>query len=117
MVGPGPVAVSGLPVAKVARFYKIPVEEILIIHDELELSPGEFRLKAGGGHGGHNGLRDLVKHLGSNGFNRLRIGIGHPGSPRNVADYVLKKPSLAEAKLIEEAMDAALDELPAVVDG
>ena len=109
--------VSGLPVAKVARFYKISVDQILVVHDELELPPGEVRFKAGGGHGGHNGLRDLVKHLGNNGFNRLRIGIGHPGASRDVADYVLKKPSVAEAKLIEEAMYTALNELSTVVDG
>jgi PTH1 family peptidyl-tRNA hydrolase len=109
--------VSGLPVARVARFYKISVDQILVAHDELELPPGEVRFKAGGGHGGHNGLRDLVKHLGNNGFSRLRIGIGHPGASRDVADYVLKKPSVAEAKLIEEAMYTALNELSAAVDG
>ena len=115
---PGPyMNVSGLPVAKVARFYKIPVDEILVVHDELGLPPGEARLKTGGGHGGHNGLRDLIKHLGSNAFSRLRIGIGHPGESRDVADYVLKNPSAIEAKLIEDAMYRALNDLPSAVAG
>lgn len=109
--------VSGLPVAKVARFYKIPVEDILVAHDELELAPGDVRLKTGGGHGGHNGLRDLIKHLGGNAFSRLRIGIGHPGESRDVADYVLKNPSAIEAKLIEDAMYRALNDLPPTVAG
>lgn len=107
--------VSGLPVAKVARFYRIPVDQIMIVHDELELEPGEFQLKSGGGHAGHNGLRDLIKHLGSNEFARLRIGIGHPGTA-DVANYVLNKPTASEADLIEQAMDAALRNLPAIVD-
>jgi len=109
--------VSGLPVARVARFYKIPVEEILVAHDELELPPGEVRFKAGGGHAGHNGLRDLIKHLGGSEFSRLRIGIGHPGTGKGVADYVLKKPSATEAGLIEQAIDAALRDLPRAVAG
>ena len=109
--------ISGLPVAKVARFYKIPVDQILVAHDELELPPGEFRLKAGGGHAGHNGLRDLIRHLGSNEFGRLRIGIGHPGNAADVADYVLRKAPAAEAGLIEQAIDAALRNLPTIVDG
>jgi len=109
--------VSGLPVVKVARFYKISVDEILVVHDELELPPGEVRLKTGGGHGGHNGLRDLIKHLGSNAFRRLRLGIGHPGEGRDVASYVLKNPSAIEANLIEDAMCRALNDLPAAVAG
>lgn len=109
--------VSGLPVAKVARFYKIPVDEILVVHDELELPPGEVRCKSGGGHGGHNGLRDLVKHLGGNGFGRLRIGIGRPAQARDVSNYVLKKATSTEAMLIDAAVDKTLNDLPAIVAG
>ena len=108
---------SGPPVAKVARFYKIPVDGILVVHDELELPPGEVRYKSGGGHGGHNGLRDLVKHLGSNGFGRLRIGIGRPAHARDVSGFVLQKATSSEARLIDAAMDEALNDLPAIVAG
>ena len=83
---------SGQSVAALSRFYQIPCERILIVHDELDLPPGIARFKKAGGHGGHNGLRDTIKCLGNNSdFARLRIGIGHPGNARQVADYVLKK--------------------------
>ncbi|MEJ2509233.1 MAG: aminoacyl-tRNA hydrolase [Gammaproteobacteria bacterium] len=108
---------SGQAVAALARFYKIPAENILVAHDELDLDPGVVRLKQGGGHGGHNGLRDMVDHLGGNGFLRLRIGIGHPGTAREVVDYVLTRPSVADREAIEGAIDAARAALPLVLAG
>ena len=82
---------SGQSVGAIANFYKIAPESILVVHDELDLAPGTARLKLGGGHGGHNGLRDIISALGNqNTFTRLRIGIGHPGNAKMVADYVLK---------------------------
>lgn len=108
---------SGQSVAALAHFYKIPAENILIAHDELDLDPGVVRLKQGGGHGGHNGLRDIVSHLGGNGFLRLRIGIGHPGSAREVVDYVLARPSNADRESIEDGIEAARAVLPQVLAG
>lgn len=81
---------SGKAVLALTQFYKIPPEAVLVVHDELDLAPGIARLKQGGGHGGHNGLRDIIAVLGNN-FARLRIGIGHPGDAKRVADYVLKR--------------------------
>lgn len=107
---------SGIAVAALAGFYKIPVENILVVHDELDLLPGVARLKQGGGHGGHNGLRDIIAQLGAN-FMRLRIGIGHPGDRNAVVDYVLQRPSLADRQQIEAAMDAALKVMPDAVNG
>jgi PTH1 family peptidyl-tRNA hydrolase len=99
---------SGKAVAAISRFFKIAPEDILVCHDELDFPPGEIRLKAGGGHGGHNGLRDIISALGNNrNFVRLRIGIGHPGKTHEVADYVLKRPSKTEANLIEQAIEKA----------
>ena len=87
---------SGKSVNGLAKFYQIAPENILVVHDELDLSPGVSRFKKGGGHGGHNGLRDTIKCLGNNkDFARLRIGIGHPGNAKQVADYVLKKAIVA----------------------
>ncbi|WP_207891968.1 aminoacyl-tRNA hydrolase [Thiogranum longum] len=108
---------SGQAVGALMRFFKIPVEQILVVHDELDLEPGTVRLKKGGGHGGHNGLRDLISHLGSKDFYRLRIGIGHPGHRDQVVDYVLKKPSVSDRRLIEDAICDALDVMPGVVEG
>jgi len=99
------------------RFFKIPVEQILVVHDELDLPPGTIRLKKGGGHGGHNGLRDLISHLGSKDFHRLRVGIGHPGHRDQVVGYVLKKPSGEDRRLIEDAIYDALDVMPDVIAG
>lgn len=107
---------SGQSVAALARYFRIPVESILVVHDEIDLPPGTARLKRGGGHGGHNGLRDIVSALGG-GFARLRLGVGHPGSSDEVVDYVLRTPSAAERALIEEAMDAAAAVLPQVLAG
>lgn len=108
---------SGRAVAKVVRFYKIPVDRLLIAHDELDLPPGTVRLKRGGGHGGHNGLRDIFPQLGSKDFLRLRIGIGHPGDADQVANYVLRKPSRQDAELIQAALDTACRELPKIIHG
>jgi PTH1 family peptidyl-tRNA hydrolase len=99
---------SGHAVAMMARYWKIPPEEILVAHDELDFPPGTIKAKQGGGHGGHNGLRDIVAQLGSNNFFRLRIGIGHPGDRSKVTDYVLGPPGKAELEAIAAAIDSSL---------
>ena len=108
---------SGQSVGAVARFFRYQPEEILVIHDELDLSPGAIRLKKGGGHGGHNGLQDIIRHLGSADFYRLRIGIGHPGDKKEVSNYVLHTPSIGEKKLIEEAIYKLLTLMPDILQG
>ncbi len=108
---------SGQAVAAVARFFKLAPAELLVVHDELDLSPGVARLKAGGGHGGHNGLRDIHSRLGDNGYLRLRLGIGHPGTAREVTAFVLGRPPQSEREQIESAMADALDILPLLLDG
>jgi PTH1 family peptidyl-tRNA hydrolase len=109
---------SGKSVNGLAKFYQIAPENILVVHDELDLSPGVSRFKKGGGHGGHNGLRDTIKCLGNNkDFARLRIGIGHPGNAKQVADYVLKKASPDDQQLIINSIDEALRALPLAVAG
>jgi PTH1 family peptidyl-tRNA hydrolase len=99
---------SGQSVAALARFYKIAPEEILVVHDELDLPPGGIRLKQGGGNGGHNGLKDIQAHLGTPDFWRLRLGIGHPGDRNEVINYVLKAPRREEQELIDRAVDRCL---------
>ncbi len=96
---------SGKSVAPLARFFKIAPEEILAIHDELDLDPGEMKFKKGGGNGGHNGLKDMQAQLGSGDFWRLRLGIGHPGIKEEVAGYVLRRPPLAERQAIEDCIE------------
>lgn len=109
---------SGQSVAPLAKFFKITPEKILVAHDELDLAPGIVRLKQGGGHGGHNGLRDIISSLGNNkNFARLRIGIGHPGSADKVSGYVLNKAPQKEQSFIEQAIDEALTLTPGIVDG
>ena len=108
---------SGQAVAALARFYKIVPEQILVVHDELDLPPGQAKLKLGGGHAGHNGLRDIAAQLGTPQFWRLRIGIGHPGERSAVVGFVLGRPQRAELELIEQAMDRALDALPELLRG
>jgi len=109
---------SGKSVAALVRFYQIAPENILVVHDELDMDPGIVRFKKGGGHGGHNGLRDTIKSLGNNKeFARLRIGIGHPGQANLVADYVLKKASPSDQQLIANSIDDALRHLPTAVEG
>lgn len=109
---------SGQAIAALATFYKIKPDEILLAHDELDLEPGIARLKQGGGHGGHNGLRDTISALANNaGFARLRLGIGHPGSSDQVTAYVLSKAPAAEQSAIEAAIQESLKVLPMVTTG
>ena len=109
--------VSGRAVVALAQFYKIAPAEMLVVHDELDLPPGVARLKMGGGHGGHNGLKDIIAHLGTKDFWRLRIGIGHPGERADVVDYVLHEPRREEAELIQHAMQRAQDVAHLIVEG
>jgi PTH1 family peptidyl-tRNA hydrolase len=99
---------SGQAAAALARFYKIPADEVLVIHDELDLPPGAIRIKQGGGNGGHNGLKDIQAQLATPDFWRLRLGIGHPGDRAEVINYVLKAPRREEQELIERAIDRCL---------
>ncbi|MCL2900321.1 aminoacyl-tRNA hydrolase [Brenneria tiliae] len=100
---------SGKAVAAMATFYRIQPAEILVAHDELDLLPGVAKLKLGGGHGGHNGLKDIISKLGNNpDFHRLRIGIGHPGDKNKVTGFVLGKPPSSELALIDKAIDEAV---------
>lgn len=100
---------SGLAVAAMCTFFKIPPTALLVAHDELDLPAGTIRLKTGGGHGGHNGLRDIIPALGNqNGFHRLRVGIGHPGDAKLVHGHVLGKAPAAEQDKMDAAIDAAL---------
>ena len=103
--------------AALARFYKILPENILVVHDELDLEPGQARLKQGGGHAGHNGLRDINAQLGSPNYWRLRLGIGHPGSKPEVVNWVLKKPSPDHRIAIEQAIDRSLLTVPDILAG
>lgn len=108
---------SGLALKAFSTFYKIPPEAILVAHDELDFSPGIVKLKQDGGHGGHNGLRDIITHLHSKNFHRLRIGIGHPGHRDQVTDYVLSRPAKKEYECIVDAMTAANSVLPLFLAG
>jgi PTH1 family peptidyl-tRNA hydrolase len=107
---------SGQSVVPFAKFYQIAPEAILIAHDELDMNPGVIRLKTGGGHGGHNGLKDIVPHIGSN-FHRLRIGIGHPGSKERVSGHVLSKAPSSEQNLMDDAIAHALSRIQLLVNG
>ena len=98
---------SGRSVSALARFYKIAPEQILVVHDELDLAPGQAKLKKGGGHAGHNGLRDIHAQLGTGDYWRLRLGIGHPGARHEVVGWVLQRPPLDEQIAIEQAADRA----------
>lgn len=108
---------SGRAVAAMAQFYKILPAEILVVHDELDLQPGIARLKLGGSHGGHNGLKDIIAQLGTRDFWRLRLGVGHPGDRAQVVNYVLNDPRREERELIEEAMQQSLHVAPLVIEG
>jgi peptidyl-tRNA hydrolase, PTH1 family len=108
---------SGFSVKAMSSFYKIPVEEILVAHDELDLDPGVARLKKAGGHGGHNGLRDIIVQMGNKSFTRLRLGIGHPGSADQVTPYVLGRPTQEDRQLIEIAIKESVDVMPLVFEG
>jgi peptidyl-tRNA hydrolase, PTH1 family len=108
---------SGMAVAALSRFYKISPDQILVVHDELDLLPGTAKLKLGGGAGGHNGLKDIITHLTTQDFWRLRIGIGHPGNKHAVVDYVLHPPRKEEAILIDEAIERSLGVWPFIANG
>ncbi|WP_127470163.1 aminoacyl-tRNA hydrolase [Thiomicrorhabdus aquaedulcis] len=107
---------SGQAINALAHFYKVPVQDILVVHDELDLAPGVAKLKVGGGHGGHNGLRDTIATMGGD-FLRLRLGIGHPGHRDQVVDYVLKAPAKSERELIDEAIYRATKIVPELLRG
>ena len=106
---------SGGPVRAVLDYYRIDVDDLLVAHDEIDLPPGTVRLKVGGGHGGHNGIRDVIKHCGPN-FVRLRLGVGHPGEKDKVTSYVLKKASADVERAIEDNIDDAVRALEVWVD-
>ena len=108
---------SGKSVAALARFFKIQPHEILVAHDELDFAPGQVKLKRGGSHGGHNGLRDIHAQLGSPDYWRLRIGIGHPGAKAEVVHWVLKKPAPDQRVLIEDSITHALQAKDALLAG
>ncbi|WP_459747857.1 aminoacyl-tRNA hydrolase [Pseudomonas sp. 3A(2025)] len=109
---------SGQAVAALAGFYRIGIDEILVAHDELDLPPGVAKLKVGGGHGGHNGLRDIIAQLGNqNTFHRLRVGIGHPGDASKVSGFVLGRAPRAEQEKIDTSIDFALGVLPDILAG
>jgi PTH1 family peptidyl-tRNA hydrolase len=108
---------SGKAVASLARFYKIAPQEILVAHDELDLLPGQVKIKFGGGHAGHNGLRDIHAQLGSPDYWRLRLGIGHPGVKAEVVDYVLRKPPAEQREQIEQTIAKSMDALDLLLAG
>lgn len=108
---------SGLSVQALTHFYRIAPAEMLVVHDELDIPPGQLRLKFGGGLGGHNGLKDITGHLGTQDYWRLRIGIGHPGDRNDVVNYVLKPPRKEEAGEIDAALDRALLAWPLLAKG
>ncbi|MWV17806.1 aminoacyl-tRNA hydrolase [Pseudomonas sp. L-22-4S-12] len=109
---------SGQSVAALANFFRIPPEAILVAHDELDMPPGVAKLKQGGGHGGHNGLRDIIAQLGNqNSFHRLRLGIGHPGHSSLVSNFVLGRAPRSEQELLDASIDFALGVLPEMLAG
>ena len=108
---------SGRSVAALARFYKISPNEILVAHDELDILPGQLKLKRGGSHAGHNGLRDIHDQLGSDDYWRLRLGIGHPGVKAEVVDWVLKKPMAEHREAIDACIARSLKALPMLLSG
>jgi len=107
---------SGQSIARLANFYKIKPEQVLVVHDELDLDPGSVKLKQGGGHGGHNGLRDTMAQLGKQ-FYRLRLGIGHPGNKEQVVGFVLGKTPRSEKILIDAAIEKSLDSIELILQG
>ncbi len=108
---------SGKAAQALMQFYKIAPEQVLIAYDDLDLPPGTIRLKQGGGSGGHNGLKSLIQYLGTQDFNRLRIGIGHPGVGRDVVNYVLGAPSVDDKISIMNSIDKAIKVLPLLIEG
>jgi PTH1 family peptidyl-tRNA hydrolase len=108
---------SGLATNSLLSFYRISADQLLVAHDEIDLPPGTAKLKTGGGHGGHNGLRDIISQLGTKDFHRLRIGVGHPGSKEQVVDYVLNNASRDDRILIDRDIDDAVSVLPELSSG
>lgn len=108
---------SGQSTRSLCQFYKIQPQELLVVHDELDVPVGRIKLKTAGGHGGHNGLRDIITQLGSNEFHRLRIGIGHPGRSDLVHQYVLHKPSIHDRQQIDEAIERGIALMPWILSG
>lgn len=108
---------SGRAVQATMAFYKIKIEELLVIHDEIDLPPGTARFKTGGGHGGQNGLRDIISSLGNKNFSRLRIGVGHPGDKHKVANYVLGRASKADQEVIDHVVAHSVDNIPTFIAG
>jgi PTH1 family peptidyl-tRNA hydrolase len=108
---------SGKSVAALARFFKIAPDEILVVHDELDLMPGQTKLKQGGSHAGHNGLKDIHAQLGSPDYWRLRLGIGHPGVKAEVVNYVLRKPPHEQREAIDKSIDESLKALDLMLAG
>ena len=108
---------SGKSVAALARFFKIAPEEVLVVHDELDIMPGQVKLKFGGSHAGHNGLRDIHAQLGTADYWRLRLGVGHPGVKAEVINWVLKKPMLEHRQAIDECIDRSMKAVPELLKG
>ena len=108
---------SGKATQSISHYYKYKPQEILVAHDELDLDPGRVKLKTGGGHGGHNGLRDIISQLGSSDFHRLRIGIGHPGHRDMVTPYVLNQPSVEDKRLIYDAIERSIHAISFIIEG
>jgi PTH1 family peptidyl-tRNA hydrolase len=106
---------SGGPIRGVLDYYRLKVSDLLVAHDEIDLPPGTTRLKLGGGHGGHNGLRDIIQHCGAE-FVRLRLGVGHPGDRSQVTNYVLKRASADVERAIEDNIAAAMDVMPLLIE-
>lgn len=106
---------SGGPVRAMLDYYRLPVEQLLIAHDEIDLPPGTVRLKRSGGHGGHNGLRDVIRHCGKE-FMRLRIGVGHPGQKDQVTGYVLKRAASDVDAILQRSVDEAVDTIPVLIE-
>ena len=106
---------SGGPIRGVLDYYRLKVSDLLVAHDEIDLPPGTTRLKLGGGHGGHNGLRDIIQHCGAE-FVRLRLGVGHPGDKSQVTNYVLKRASADVERAIEDNIAAAMDVMPLLIE-
>lgn len=107
---------SGPPIRGMLDYYRLQPSELLVAHDEIDLPPGTVRLKAGGGHGGHNGLRDIIRHCGAD-FLRLRLGVGHPGEKHKVTNYVLKRATADVEAAVERNIDDAVAVMPELVDG
>lgn len=106
---------SGGPIRAMLDYYHLPIEKLLVAHDEIDLPPGTVRLKKGGGHGGHNGLRDIIRHCGKE-FMRLRVGVGHPGEKDKVTGYVLKRAPSDMQAVLQKSVDAAVDIIPVLVE-